>query len=277
MKPLLAPQRRTACSSRLCSTVSSSKAEPPMILRTSLVADWASRASCNSRAWELSCSCRSATSGSAADTRRVLDARPRRLLAGRPRVLPRALMSPPPRDDSQIYARSGDCANRCGDRCAQSAQKRKGPPQGGPSNIVARRLFRCRQRRRFRGLRFGCSLSRVPFALFQDERVTFDGDLAQAVHHRAGAGRDQTTDNDVLLEPVERIGLAVDGGFGEHARGLLERRRRDERARLQAGLGDAEQDRMSGCALLAFGLDTSIDFVEFDLVELLALQQLGLT
>src|SRR5512144_2167832 len=46
------------------------------------------------------------------------------------------------RDDSQIYASSDDCANRCSAGSAQSAQKRKGPPQGGPSNIVARRLLR---------------------------------------------------------------------------------------------------------------------------------------
>ena len=61
---------------------------------------------------------------------------------------------------------------------------------------------------------------------------------------RAGAGRDQPADDDVLLEAVERVDLAVDGGLGEHARGLLERRRRDERAGLQRRLGDAEQHRM---------------------------------
>ena len=76
--------------------------------------------------------------------------------------------------------------------------------------------------------------------------------LAQPVHHGAGAGRDQPADDDVLLEAVERVDLAVDRRLGEHARRLLERRRRDERAGLQRGLGDAEQHRMRGRRLLAF-------------------------
>ena len=114
-------------------------------------------------------------------------------------------------------------------------------------------LFRRRQRRGCRCLGLGRGLGRILLAFLEDERVALGGDLAQAVHHGAGAGRDQAADDDVLLEPVERIRLAVDSGLGEHARRLLERRRRDERARLQAGLGDAEQNRMAGRALLALG------------------------
>src|SRR5689334_7650549 len=78
----------------------------------------------------------------------------------------------------------------------------------------------------------------LALALLEDERVALARDLAQRVHDRAGARRDQPADNDVLLEPLERVVLAVDGRLGEHARGLLERRRRDERAGLQARLGD---------------------------------------
>src|SRR6185503_11285626 len=65
-----------------------------------------------------------------------------------------------------IDAATGGCNPR---------KKEKGRLWGGPSNIVARRLFRCRQRRCFRSLRFGCGLSRVLLALFQNECVTFDG------------------------------------------------------------------------------------------------------
>src|SRR5262249_60201407 len=73
-------------------------------------------------------------------------------------------------------------------------------------------------------------------ALLENERVALDRDLAQAVHQRTRAGRDQAADDDVLLETVERVDLAVDRRLGEHARRLLERRRRDEGPRLQARL-----------------------------------------
>src|SRR6202161_139204 len=116
---------------------------------------------------------------------------------------------------------------------------------------------------------------RLPLALGENERVAFDGDLADLVHHGAGAGWYQPADDDVLLEPVQRVGLAVDRSLGEHARRLLERRRRDERARLQRGLGDAEQHRMRGRRLLAFGPEAGIDLVELGLVDLLTLDQVG--
>src|SRR5438067_5561568 len=37
------------------------------------------------------------------------------------------------------------------------------------------------------------------------------------------------SNDDVLLQAAQVVHLALNGGFGEHARGLLERRRRDER------------------------------------------------
>ena len=69
------------------------------------------------------------------------------------------------------------------------------------------------------------------------------GDLHLAVVLHAGAGRNQAAHDDVLLEAAQVVHLAVDGGFGEHARGLLERRRRDERIGRKRRLGDAEQHR----------------------------------
>ena len=101
------------------------------------------------------------------------------------------------------------------------------------------------------------------------------GDFAQLVHHGAGAGRDQAADDDVLLQAVERVGLAVDGGLGEHAGRLLERRRRDERARLQRRLGDAEQHRVPVAGFLPSAATRGVGLVELDLVDLLALDQVG--
>src|SRR5271156_338768 len=86
----------------------------------------------------------------------------------------------------------------------------------------------------------------------------------------------QPAAEEIFLEPAGRVGLAVDRGLGEYACRLLERRRRDERARLQRGLGDAEQYRMRGRRLFAFGHDPGIDLVELGLVDLLALDQVGL-
>src|SRR5208282_2651735 len=99
------------------------------------------------------------------------------------------------------------------------------------SLLTARPLLRGRQRRRLSGSRSRGLRGRLLLALGEDELVALDGDLAQPVHHGAGPGRDQAADNDVLLETVERVGLAAHRSFGEHARRLLERRRRDERAR----------------------------------------------
>src|SRR5580704_1115302 len=100
----------------------------------------------------------------------------------------------------------------------------KGPPTRRPSiSYLTPRLLRRRQRRRLlRG--FGLE-RRLLLALGENERVAFDRDLADLVHHGAGAGGDEPADDDVLFEAVERVGLAVDRRLGEHPGGLLERRR----------------------------------------------------
>src|SRR5262249_26683738 len=93
----------------------------------------------------------------------------------------------------------------------QRATMKKGSPEGDPLariGFVIGALFRRRQLRRLRSLRgsrFGCGLL---LALLEDERVALAGDLAQPVHHGAGAGRDQAADDDVLLEAFERVDLA---------------------------------------------------------------------
>src|SRR5216684_3098086 len=139
----------------------------------------------------------------------------------------------------------------------------------------ADRLFRRRQRQRFD---FRCRRHDrgLLFAFVENQLVALHRDFADLGHRGAGARRDQPADNDVFLEAFERIHLAVDGGFGEHAGGLLERGRREERAGLQARLSNAEQHRRSRGDLLALFLGLGVDHVELDLVDLFARDHVGL-
>src|SRR6202165_984027 len=57
------------------------------------------------------------------------------------------------------------------------------------------------------------------------------------------SGRDEVTDDDVLLEAEQLVPRAADRGVGENSRGLLEARRRDERLSRETGLGDSEEKR----------------------------------
>src|SRR6185437_9838430 len=141
---------------------------------------------------------------------------------------------------------------------------------------VGRSLRRRRRQRQRLGFRRGRHDRRLLLALVQDQLVALDRDLADLGHRGAGASRDEPADNDVLLEAFQRVDLAVDGGLGEHAGGLLERRRREEGAGLQARLGDAEQNRRPRGGLLALLLGLGVDLVELDLVDLLARDHVGL-
>src|SRR5262245_22449961 len=136
-------------------------------------------------------------------------------------------------------------------------------------------LLRRRQSQRFR-FRRRWHDRRLLLALVEDQLVALHGHFADLGHRGAGARRDQPADNDVLLETLERIDLAVDRGFREDARGLLERRRREEGTGLQARLGDAEQNRRSRAGLLTLFLGLLVDLVELDLVDLFARDHVGL-
>src|SRR2546429_519873 len=57
----------------------------------------------------------------------------------------------------------------------------------------------------------------------------------------AGTRRDELADDHVLLEAVEAVAAAFDGRLGEHASGLLERRRREPRVGGERRLGDAHE------------------------------------
>src|SRR5258708_25578281 len=104
------------------------------------------------------------------------------------------------------------------------------------TSCIRAALFHGRQRQRFD---FGSRGHdrRLLLALVENQLVALDRDFADFGHRGSGARRDQPADNDVLLEAFQRVHLAVDGGFGEHAGGLLERGRREERAGLQARPG----------------------------------------
>src|SRR5579875_1620416 len=67
----------------------------------------------------------------------------------------------------------------------------------------------------------------------------FTGDLDLAVILHAGASGDEAAHDHVLLQAAELIYLAIDGGFGEHARSLLEGCGGDERIGRKRSLGDA--------------------------------------
>ena len=74
------------------------------------------------------------------------------------------------------------------------------------------------------------------------------------------------------FRPISVVDLAVDRRLGQHPRGLLERGRGDERAGLQAGLGDALQHRLAPPAPLP---SSAINALLVDLVELLAVDLLA--
>src|SRR5579863_4165010 len=96
-----------------------------------------------------------------------------------------------------------------------------------------------------------------------------------AVILHAGAGWDQASHDDVFFEAAQVVDRALDGGFGKHARGLLERRRRNERVGRQRRFGDAQQQRASGGWFAAFFDDAIVFLAEVELVELLLEQERG--
>src|SRR6202162_3379759 len=102
--------------------------------------------------------------------------------------------------------------------------------------------------------------------------------LAPAVRmgRKARARRNQPTDDDVLLQAAQIVLESAHRRFGQHAGGLLERGRRDERFGGQRRLGDTEQHRLQTRRLLAVGLDLVVDVERPRAVDLLTAQQRGL-
>ena len=101
------------------------------------------------------------------------------------------------------------------------------------------------------------------------------GELDVAVVLHAGAGGDEAADDDVLLEAAQRVDGAVDAGFGEHAGGLLEARRRDEAVGGERRLGDAEEQRTTDCRTATLHEHALVFLVEAEAVDLLLEQEVG--
>src|SRR5215217_4762244 len=76
--------------------------------------------------------------------------------------------------------------------------------------------------------------------------VAFHGDRELAVAWKAGSRRDELADYDVLLQTGEAVHLALYGGVGEDAGGLLEGGCREEAVGGEGGLGYAHQHRVVG-------------------------------
>lgn len=90
-------------------------------------------------------------------------------------------------------------------------------------------------------------------------------DVAVAVD--TGTGRDQLADDHVFLQTVELIAAAVDRRIGQHASGLLERRRRQPRVGGQRRLRDAHQHRTAGRGLTALGHHSAVLCLELRAVD----------
>src|SRR5690606_25012824 len=104
--------------------------------------------------------------------------------------------------------------------------------------------------------RVGHSAGGLPFGGFQRFLVA----TGLVISHTR-TGRNQTADNDVLLQTTQLVALAHDGSLGEHAGGFLEGSRRDEGVGRQRSLGDAQQHVLVRGRNTAFG-DHAIVFVQ---------------
>src|SRR6185437_6451984 len=101
------------------------------------------------------------------------------------------------------------------------------------------------------------------------------GRLARCVEGKTRTGRNQAANYNVFLQAVQVVALATHRGIGQHTRGLLERRRRNERLGRQGCLGDAEQHRDSLRRMLVAGLGLAVDLYELAVFHLLAAQVRG--
>src|SRR5713226_1325794 len=90
-----------------------------------------------------------------------------------------------------------------------------------------------------------------------------------------GPGGDELADDDVLLEPAQTVHLAADRGLGEHAGGLLERRRRKPRGGVQGGLDEPEQHGLGGGRLAALRQSFRVALLVLPLRDDLAREQAG--
>src|SRR6185312_14426615 len=98
-----------------------------------------------------------------------------------------------------------------------------------------------------------------------------EANVAVVLH--AGAGRDEASHDDVLFQTAQVVHRSVDGGFGENARGLLERRRGDERIRGERCFRDAQEQRTARGRLASLRNHPLVLFAEAELINLLLQQE----
>ena len=94
-------------------------------------------------------------------------------------------------------------------------------------------------------------------------------------HSKPVPAGNQPAHRHVLLQAAQVVDLAGDRRLGEHARRLLERRRRDERVGRERRLGDAEQQRLRRRRTAARADHPLVLLEEPELVRLLVDQELG--
>ena len=90
---------------------------------------------------------------------------------------------------------------------------------------------------------------------------------------KAGTRWYESSDDDVFLEAAQAVDRAVDAGFGENSRGLLEGGGGDEGVGRERGLGDAQQERTANCRTATLGNHSLVLFAEAELVDLLFEQE----
>ncbi len=89
----------------------------------------------------------------------------------------------------------------------------------------------------------------------------------------AGARGNEAAHNDVFLQAAQVVLQPTNRRLGEHARSLLERRRRDEGLGRQGCLGDAQQHGFPGRLVLTLGLLLRNDIEQPAAIHLFATQQ----
>ena len=94
--------------------------------------------------------------------------------------------------------------------------------------------------------------------------------LARGVEGHAGAGGDQAADDDVLLQAAQLVALAHDRRLGQHARRLLERRRRDEESVDSDALVMPSSTSCMRRRHLAFGAQLVVGVEQLGALDLLA-------
>ena len=102
-----------------------------------------------------------------------------------------------------------------------------------------------------------------------DRLTGFEG-TNTSVTHETGSRRNQMPHDHIFFEAAEEVDFAQGRCFGEHARGVLERRSRDEAISLQRRLGDSEENRDRLGRFTALLNDTTVFLFKFEPIDLVA-------